>query len=551
MNTASFLTGRANTTANTTETPGNDLCPPVPNYVFQSVNSSVPYFVNAALNAPLAVVAVTANVLVLLALRRVTSIRLPSKLLLGSLALTDLNTGLLSQPQFAALQFSQALHPDRVLCTLFLSCRFTVSLFSGASFCSLIAISLDRYAALFHRYNYKQIVTTKRVSAVLALIWSLTTFIAAVSLWKFQVWLVSFLTLAVVGIPVVTIVNIKIYRYLRSRDVLPGAPAGAQHQAQNKLNTERYRRSASMLRWVYALFLMCHLPTWGVGSMVPIFGATAVTMTFWKFCTTFMLLNSVLNPFAYCLRLPDVRAEVEKQLRALCCRPTPALHQETNQLPTTTKPPTTTGETATPKPPTAIGETATPKSPTAIGETATPKSPTAIGETATPKPPTAIGETATPKPPTAIGETATPKPPTAIGETATPKSPTAIGETATPKPPTAIGETATPKPPTAIGETATPKPPTAIGETATPKSPTAIGETATPKPPTAIGETATPKSPTAIGETATLKRPTAIGETATLKPPIAIGETATLKRPTAIGETATPKPPTAIGETAT
>ena len=479
MTTASFLTGRANTTANATETPGNDLCPPLPNYVFQSVDSPVPYFVNAALNAPLAVVTVTANVLVLLAMRRVTSIRLPSKLLLGSLALTDLNTGLLSQPQFAALLFSQALHPDRVLCTLFMSFRFTVSLFSGVSFLSLIAISLDRYAALFHRYDYKQIVTTRRVCAVLAFIWSLSLFAAAMSLWAFRAWILSLLTIATVGIPVATVVNIKIYRGLRSRDVLPGAPAGAQHQAQNKLNMDRYRRSTSVLRWVYALFLICHLPSWVVGSVVSTFGGTALTVSFWKFCTTFMLLNSVFDPFAYCLRLPDVRAEVEKQLRALCCRPTPALHQETNQPPTTSRLPTTTGETATPKSPTAIGETATPKSPTAIGETATPKPPTAIGETATPKPPAAIGETATPKSPTAIGETATPKPPTAIGGTVTPKPPTATGETATPKPPTAIGETVTPKPPTAIGETVTPKPPTAIGETATPKPPISIRETAT------------------------------------------------------------------------
>ena len=399
MANASFLIGQTssvNTTVNTTETPGNDLCPPLPNYVFQSVNSSVPYFVNAALNAPLAVVAVTANVLVLLAMRRVTSIRLPSKLLLCSLALTDLNTGLFNQPQFAALQLNQALYPDRVLCTLFLSCRFTVSLFSGASFLSLVLISLDRYVALFHRFEYKQIVTTRRVCAVLAFIWSLSLLTAALSLWIFQVWLVFVVIMAVVGIPVVTVVNIKIYRYMRSRDVLPGNPAGTQHHTQNKENTERYRRSAAMLRWVFALFLMCHIPTWGMMTFVSIFGATALTLTVWKFCTTFMLLNSVLNPFAYCLRLPDVRAEVVKQLRALCCRPTPAPHQETNQPPTTSRLPTTARETATPIPPTAIGETATPKSRTIIGETASPKSPTAIEETATRELPTAIGEKATP-----------------------------------------------------------------------------------------------------------------------------------------------------------
>ena len=59
------------------------LCPPFPNVRFDSLNSSLPYFVNAALNVPLAIATTVTNLVVLLAMRRVTSIRLPSKLLLA------------------------------------------------------------------------------------------------------------------------------------------------------------------------------------------------------------------------------------------------------------------------------------------------------------------------------------------------------------------------------------------------------------------------------------------------------------------------------------
>lgn len=56
----------------------------------------------AAVNISLSITAFVGNVLIIVALQKVSSIRPPSKLLLGCLATTDLCVGLITQPLFVA-----------------------------------------------------------------------------------------------------------------------------------------------------------------------------------------------------------------------------------------------------------------------------------------------------------------------------------------------------------------------------------------------------------------------------------------------------------------
>ena len=311
-------TGHGNMTAKMHE--DLPLCPPIPNVNFETLNSSLPYFVNAALNVPLAVATTVANLVVLLAIRRVTSIRLPSKLLLCSLVLTDLGAGSVVQPQLAALLFHRAIYPDIIKCPLYRSFVVTGSAFTIASLSTMTAISLDRYAALFFHIRYQQIVTTRRVCAVLAFSWSLGLLLALTSLWDYELW-DAVATSVLIGAPlVISIAYMKIYRRLRAQQIQPQAPDQAQQQAGNTLNMVRYRRTASAMLLVYVLFLICYLPCYCLSA----FGLvtwTALLECLWEFSYSLVLLNSLLNPFAYCLRLPEIRTEVVNQLHKLFCRP--------------------------------------------------------------------------------------------------------------------------------------------------------------------------------------------------------------------------------------
>ena len=310
-------TGHGNPTANT-----KDLlvCPPSPNIVFEILCNALPSFVNAALNVPLAVATTFANLVVLLAMRRVTSIRLPSKLLLCSLVLTDLAAGSVVAPQHAAFLFHETIYPDIVLCPLYKELSVTSSLLGFASIWTLAAISLDRYAALFFYFKYQQIVTTTRVGAVLAFIWALAILFALTSVTSLQLWYIGIIPGTVVPFLVISVACIKIYRRLRTQHIQPQAPDEAQQQAGNTLNMERYRRTASAMMMIFVLLLIFYLPFLCLAVLRTAMARTPLLSCLIGYSNSLLLLNSLLNPFVYCLRLPEIRTEVVKQLRKLFCR---------------------------------------------------------------------------------------------------------------------------------------------------------------------------------------------------------------------------------------
>ena len=291
-------------------------CPPFPNIRFETLDSPLPYFLNAALNVSLAVATTVANLVVLLAIRHVTSIRLPSRLLLCSLVLTDLGAGSVVQPQFAAFLFHRAVYPDLVPCALTRSIAFTGSAFATSSLLTIGAISLDRYAALFFYLRYRQIVTTRRVCAALAFVWVLAVFFVLASLLNRELWLTAISTGSAVALLVISVAYIKIYRRLRVEPTQPQA----QEQAGSILHMARYRRTASAMMWVYVLLLICYLPLLCTTTFRSALVRTDLTEYLYEFSCSLVLLNSFLNPFVYCLRLPEIRTEVVKQLRRPFCR---------------------------------------------------------------------------------------------------------------------------------------------------------------------------------------------------------------------------------------
>ena len=278
----------------------------------------MPYYVNAFLNATLAVPTTFGNFVVLLAMRRVTSIRLPSKLLLCSLVLTDIGAGLLVESQFALFLVMKGVNRNGATCPVYFSFYFHATLFGLASLLTLTAISLDRYAALFGHLNYQQTVTTRRVCAVLGILWLGSLFFASTVLWNTQLWSRLVTVTFFIAFPVTSVAYIKIYRRLRQQQVNTQAQA-PQHPTRNSPNMEMYRKSASAMMWVYVVFAICFLP-YCIMAVVTAIKFSALTVCIRDFTYTILLLNSCLNPFLYCIRLREIRIEVKKQLRKLCCR---------------------------------------------------------------------------------------------------------------------------------------------------------------------------------------------------------------------------------------
>ena len=127
------------------------------------------------LNVVLSMTASLGNVLILLALHKVTSIYPPTKLLFRCLAVTDLFVGKITQPLFTVtLLREEIMYFSEKLFEITYFVREVFSFFlCGVSVLTSTAISVDRLLALSMGLRYKRVVTLRRVQALIIFLWLL------------------------------------------------------------------------------------------------------------------------------------------------------------------------------------------------------------------------------------------------------------------------------------------------------------------------------------------------------------------------------------------
>ena len=195
----------------------------------------------AVLNAFLSITASLGNVFVLVALRKDSSLHPPSKLLLRSLAVTDLCTGLFSGPLFVTLLVTVVNEHWNICRYVGLTVSTTGTILTSASLLTLTAISVDRLLAVLLRLRYRQVVTLKRARWILITLWMLSAGYATASLF----WNIPIIGGIIISLCLVTSAfsHTKIFLTLR-RHVKSQAQDHVQQPNQtNELNISRFRKT--------------------------------------------------------------------------------------------------------------------------------------------------------------------------------------------------------------------------------------------------------------------------------------------------------------------
>ena len=138
----------------------------------------------SVLNSFTSVTAFLGNALILIALHKESSLHPPSKLLLRSLATTDLSVGLISQPFAGIYWMSVANEHWNIRPYAFVAQIITSFILCGVSLLTLTAISVDRLLALLLGLRYKQVVTLKRSYIIVIAIWVGCTVSSAAQFWN-------------------------------------------------------------------------------------------------------------------------------------------------------------------------------------------------------------------------------------------------------------------------------------------------------------------------------------------------------------------------------
>ena len=274
----------------------------------------------SALNIPLCITAFLGNTLIIVAIKKVSSLRPHSKLLFSCLAATDLCVGAITQPLFVIYLLSPE-HSKLCFCVVVLFLTIGM-IFCGVSLLTLSAISVDRLLALLLGIRYRQVVTLRRVRIIVATFWIVCTLIAVTLIYNNGIsYYVAFVILILCTMTS-TFCYMKIYCTLRRRqtqvrDHIQQGKANAGRIPMNNLT--RYKKTVSSALCLQITLLACYFPMI-ILILISEFQEPTASIEFASHVSlTLFLLNSSLNPFVYCWKMREIAQAVKDMIGQFWC----------------------------------------------------------------------------------------------------------------------------------------------------------------------------------------------------------------------------------------
>ena len=210
---------------------------------------------NCVVNAFSAYTATMLNILTIHAMRKTLSLQKPLKTLLVSLAVSDLGVGLLAQPLYITRMIN-------LTYSTFMAFTIIATLFAYPSFFLLVAISVDRFLAIHLHLRYQELVTHKRVVAVVISIWTLSVLFSLLIFYLKLQEPVPVVVVLIFGFCLI-ITGIIYSRIFCTAQHHANQIQVLQIQVAQNSQTEtvaRKRKSAIGMFYVYLVFLVSCLP---------------------------------------------------------------------------------------------------------------------------------------------------------------------------------------------------------------------------------------------------------------------------------------------------
>ena len=281
---------------------------------------------NCVFNAFFSFTAITLNIVTIIALRKPLTIPRALKILLMSLAVSDLGVGLLVQPLYITRlvmmikENTQTLTYDITLNIFFATADFLVN----ASFFGVVALAADRFLAVHLHLRYQELVTHKRVVTVVISIWIMSAILMLLYTWiPSNVAAIMSVSVASVCYLTTAFFYVKIYLAVRqhTNQIHVLQVQLAQNNEGDIANAARERKAAVGTFYVYLVFLICYLPNTCVLIILRSAGTSRMLLKFGFYTNTPIYLNSSLNPLIYSWKMRHVRHAIMEILRNILPHP--------------------------------------------------------------------------------------------------------------------------------------------------------------------------------------------------------------------------------------
>ena len=264
------------------------------------------------------------NIVAIYAIRKTLSLPKNFKTLLLSLAVSDLGVGLLAQPMYVAyiMDSKQNNATKETYNAISIAFLIPTIFFTFASLLGITALSAERFLAIHLHLRYQELVTYKRLAAVVVSIWVIS---ALISLIRFfipkNIMYVSFVIIDAACIITATSLSVILYLTLRRHINQTQVPQVAQNDQGESF--QRKRKSAMASLYVYLVFIVCYLPDDCVLIIIANNSEPRIDVNLLQFYTlTLVFLNSTLNPLIYCWKMKRIQHTIVGTLRNLFSSPT-------------------------------------------------------------------------------------------------------------------------------------------------------------------------------------------------------------------------------------
>ena len=279
------------------------------------------YITLCLLNAFLSYTTAMLNIVTIHAIRKTPSLSKGLKALLLNLAVSDLGVGLIAQPLYVAkliIDSKENNETSKPHTAFYIACLITTNVFSSATIFVVMVLCADRFVAIHFYLRYQELVTYKRIVAVVASIW---VFSGLLSLMRIliskNIMYVVFGIIMTACVIAATFFSVRIYFSVR-RHVNQIQVQQLQQASQNgqMAGVARLRKVAIMAVYICLVLQVCYLPH--------IYSAFAVAFTsvsntavehLHYYTLTLFFLNSSLNPLIYCWKIKHVRHRIIGLLR--------------------------------------------------------------------------------------------------------------------------------------------------------------------------------------------------------------------------------------------
>ena len=286
-------------------------------------NSTVPFVINAAFNFPFCLIASVGNFLILMSFARTPSLLSPSNVLLIGLAISDFCVGLIAQPVYIAWKLHQHMNQTPTMVgVLGKTSMFVSSLLCAVSFCIVSCFSIDRYLAIYLHLRYNGIITVRRVSYAVVLIWFPCLVAASLGIWQYGYFEFIAAPASLLCLLVNAVLYFKIYRVVRRHQLQVWNQLTVFCTVSPNSMTAGFKRSFVNIFYLYLVCLVCYVPYITTAINVLIQGgmdAPIAAKLAFEVSWTIAYINSSLNPLLFSWRLRDIRAAVKSTLKELLC----------------------------------------------------------------------------------------------------------------------------------------------------------------------------------------------------------------------------------------